>query len=62
VTLRAGLCSRREAETWIAAGRVAVNGKVIASPARAITLAMRSCAGLFSWSGLILGLAAQAAA
>jgi 23S rRNA pseudouridine2605 synthase len=30
---RAGLCSRREAETWIAAGRVAVNGKVLASPA-----------------------------
>src|SRR5437879_4872978 len=31
---RAGLCSRREAEVWIDAGRVAVNGKVIASPAR----------------------------
>src|SRR5262252_3752774 len=31
---RAGLCSRRQAETWIAAGRVAVNGEVIASPAR----------------------------
>jgi 23S rRNA pseudouridine2605 synthase len=30
---RAGLCSRREAEAWIAAGRVAVNGKPIASPA-----------------------------
>src|SRR5438270_845473 len=30
---RAGLCSRREAETWIAAGRVAVNGRVLASPA-----------------------------
>jgi 23S rRNA pseudouridine2605 synthase len=30
---RAGLCSRREAEAWIAAGRVAVNGAVIASPA-----------------------------
>ncbi len=30
---RAGLCSRREAERWIANGRVAVNGKVIASPA-----------------------------
>jgi 23S rRNA pseudouridine2605 synthase len=30
---RAGLCSRREAETWIAAGRVAVNGEVAASPA-----------------------------
>jgi 23S rRNA pseudouridine2605 synthase len=33
VMARAGLCSRREAETWIAAGRVAVNGKAIASPA-----------------------------
>ena len=30
---RAGLCSRREAEAWIAAGRVAVNGAAIASPA-----------------------------
>ena len=30
---RAGLASRREAEQWIAAGRVAVNGAVIASPA-----------------------------
>src|ERR1700757_855509 len=30
---RAGLCSRREAEAWIAAGRVAVNGQAIASPA-----------------------------
>ena len=33
VMARAGLCSRREAETWIAEGRVAVNGTVIASPA-----------------------------
>jgi 23S rRNA pseudouridine2605 synthase len=31
---RAGLCSRREAERWIAAGRVKVNGKILASPAR----------------------------
>jgi len=30
---RAGLCSRRQAEAWIAAGRVAVNGQVISSPA-----------------------------
>jgi len=30
---RAGLCSRREAETWILAGRVAVNGKVLDTPA-----------------------------
>src|SRR6516165_3887891 len=37
VIARAGLCSRREAEAWIAAGRVAVNGEVIASPARNVT-------------------------
>jgi 23S rRNA pseudouridine2605 synthase len=36
---RAGLCSRREAETWIAAGRVAINGEVVASPARNVTAA-----------------------
>ena len=30
---RAGLCSRREAEAWILAGRVSVNGAVLASPA-----------------------------
>src|ERR1043165_2222676 len=30
---RAGLASRREAETWIAAGRIAINGKTITSPA-----------------------------
>jgi 23S rRNA pseudouridine2605 synthase len=33
VLARAGLCSRREAEEWIAAGRVAVNGGTISSPA-----------------------------
>jgi 23S rRNA pseudouridine2605 synthase len=33
VIARAGLGSRREAEAWIAAGRVAVNGAVIASAA-----------------------------
>src|SRR5215468_12457742 len=33
VIARAGLASRREAEAWIAAGRVAVNGAVIVSPA-----------------------------
>ena len=41
VIARAGLCSRREAESWIAAGRVAVNGEVIASPARNVTAADR---------------------
>ena len=38
---RAGLASRREAEGWIAAGRVAVNGAVIASPALNVTPADR---------------------
>ena len=37
VIARAGLGSRREAELWIAAGRVAVNGAVIDSPARNVT-------------------------
>ncbi|HWB49391.1 MAG TPA: pseudouridine synthase [Stellaceae bacterium] len=30
---RAGLCSRRDAERWVAQGRVAVNGEVLTSPA-----------------------------
>lgn len=30
---RAGLCSRRDAEKWIEAGRVVVNGKVLRTPA-----------------------------
>jgi len=30
---RAGLCSRRDAERWIAEGRVSVDGKVLTSPA-----------------------------
>ena len=30
---RAGLCSRRDAERWIAEGRVTVNGKILSSPA-----------------------------
>jgi 23S rRNA pseudouridine2605 synthase len=34
---RAGLASRREAEAWIAAGRVAVNGEPVVSPARNVT-------------------------
>ncbi len=33
VLARAGLCSRREAEEWIAAGRVAVGGKTLTTPA-----------------------------
>lgn len=34
---RAGLCSRREAERWITAGRVCVDGKVLETPACVIT-------------------------
>jgi len=37
VMARAGLASRREAEVWIAAGRVSVNGAVISSPALNVT-------------------------
>ena len=33
VVARAGMCSRRDAEAWITEGRVAVNGRVITSPA-----------------------------
>jgi 23S rRNA pseudouridine2605 synthase len=32
----AGLCSRRDAERWIEAGRVTVNGKVLATPAHVV--------------------------
>ncbi|GLI91066.1 hypothetical protein LMG27198_00580 [Methylocystis echinoides] len=34
---RAGVCSRRDAEDWIAAGRVAVNGRVLTNPAVNVT-------------------------
>lgn len=37
VLARAGLCSRRDAEKWIAAGRVQVNGEVLTSPALNVT-------------------------
>ncbi len=33
VIARAGLCSRRDAERWIAEGRVAVDGEILTSPA-----------------------------
>jgi 23S rRNA pseudouridine2605 synthase len=33
VMARAGLCSRRDAETWIEEGRVSLNGKVLTTPA-----------------------------
>ncbi|MBV9523105.1 MAG: rRNA pseudouridine synthase [Alphaproteobacteria bacterium] len=41
VMARAGLCSRRDAERWIAAGRVAVDGTVLTSPATVVTAASR---------------------
>ena len=34
---RAGLCSRRDAERWIADGRVKVDGEVLATPACVVT-------------------------
>ena len=36
VMARAGLCSRRDAERWIAEGRVAVNGETLTTPARTV--------------------------
>jgi len=41
VIARAGLCSRREAERWIADGRVSVNGAAINSAALNVTAADR---------------------
>jgi 23S rRNA pseudouridine2605 synthase len=37
VIARAGLCSRRDAERWIAEGRVSVDGAVLTSPAVTVT-------------------------
>ncbi len=37
VMARAGLCSRRDAEAWIAEGRVTVNGETLASAAKNVT-------------------------
>jgi 23S rRNA pseudouridine2605 synthase len=52
VIARAGLASRREAEAWIAAGRVAVNGAVISSPARHCARASaRGCSSITSRAG-----------
>jgi len=36
---RVGLCSRRDAERWIADGRVSVDGRVLTSPAMTVTAA-----------------------
>ncbi|MBT3915563.1 MAG: rRNA pseudouridine synthase [Rhodospirillaceae bacterium] len=41
VMARAGLCSRREAERWIEAGRVKLDGKVLESPAVTVTAASK---------------------
>jgi 23S rRNA pseudouridine2605 synthase len=35
---RAGLCSRRDAERWIADGRVSVDGTVLTTPAATVTI------------------------
>lgn len=37
---RTGLCSRRDAERWIAAGRVSIDGVVLTSPATNVTPGM----------------------
>lgn len=37
VMARAGLCSRRQAEAWIADGRVTVNGETLTTPAVTVT-------------------------
>ncbi|MEL7544623.1 MAG: pseudouridine synthase [Pseudomonadota bacterium] len=39
VMARAGLCSRRDAERWVEAGRVTLNGKKLTSPAQNVTAA-----------------------
>ncbi|KKB84335.1 hypothetical protein VW29_10885, partial [Devosia limi DSM 17137] len=38
VIARSGLCSRRDAEAWIVAGRFTVNGKNVLTPAFHVTV------------------------
>ena len=52
VIARAGLASRREAEAWIAAGRIAVNGEKIALPALNVTDADRITVATLTLRGL----------
>src|SRR5947208_5071346 len=40
---RAGVCSRRDAERWIADGRVSVDGQVLATPAVTVTAVNEVC-------------------
>src|SRR6267154_1462071 len=56
---RAGLCSRRDAEAWIAEGRVAVNGKVLTSPAlnvgeNDVVADLERSKGMYSWASIVL--------
>ncbi len=37
VIARSGLCSRRDAERWIAGGRVKLNGQLLTTPARTVS-------------------------
>src|SRR5215472_9251832 len=39
VLARAGVCSRRDAERWIADGRVSVDGRILSTPAVTVTAA-----------------------
>ena len=48
VIARSGLCSRRDAELWIKDGRVAVNGKVIRTPAFNVTAKGRASGSITS--------------
>ena len=53
---RVGLCSRRDAERWIAAGRVSVDGRVLSSPAVTVTAANDVCVPMVNKSEMGFGL------